>query len=58
MANEPEPRYVWVVEYDNYGDRWLHGIYDSEDKVQEFVMPPDYERPWAWDYTVSKERLR
>jgi hypothetical protein len=28
-----ELRYVWVAEYDEYGDRWIHGVYDSEEKA-------------------------
>lgn len=57
MSNSDEPRYVWLVHYDNYGDRWLHGVYDSEDKVAEF-KPQDPERPWECDYEISKERVR
>lgn len=49
-------RCVWVVHYDNYGDRWLQGIYDSEDKVKDFVCPAGTAE-WQWDYKVSKERL-
>lgn len=56
MSDTDEPRYVWLVHYGNYGDRWLHGVYDSEEKVQEFICPPDEDR-WRWDYEVSKERL-
>jgi hypothetical protein len=51
-----EPQYVWVVHYDNYGDRWLVGVFDDESLVSKF-KPQDAERPWACDYEVVKTRL-
>jgi uncharacterized short protein YbdD (DUF466 family) len=56
MPTNEEIRYVWVVHYDNYGDRWLVGVFDSEDKVTQF-RPKDPERPWHCDYEIAKTRL-
>lgn len=49
-------KYVWVVHYDRYGDRWLVGVFDSEDKVKKF-QPKDPERPWECDYDIHKTVL-
>lgn len=48
-----DQQYVWVVSYDNYGDQWLVGVFDSEEKVEKF-KPDDPERPWECDYRIDK----
>jgi hypothetical protein len=48
MSNSDEPRYVWVAEYDEYGDRWIHGVYDSEEKALSL----------ASDYKITKCELQ
>jgi len=49
-------KYVWVVRYDNYGDRWLVGVFDDETQLAKF-RPKDPERPWECDYEITKARL-
>lgn len=54
-------RYVWIVTYDNYGDTWLSGVFDSEEKAAAYVEEhdPDAQRRYEWqqDYRIDKQRL-
>lgn len=56
-----DERYVWIVHYDNYGDTWISGVFDSEDKAQRYMDehdPPGLRRPeWNCDYKMEKTRL-
>lgn len=48
---------AWVVHYDAYGDWWLHGVYDSEEKVARFLSDPEH--PWRRsDYKVEKVEVQ
>jgi hypothetical protein len=57
-----EQRYVWVVHYDSYGDKWISGIFDSEDKavawVEENDAPVEDRTIWNRDYTIEREILQ
>jgi hypothetical protein len=60
--NDATWRYVWLVHYDNYGDTWLAGAFDSEEKAWAYVDGNDpqwrYKDEWQRDYRVDKTRLQ
>lgn len=61
MSESDGYRYVWLVHYDNYGDTWLTGAYDSEDKAHAWLDEHDPgwrdKDDWMRDYRVDKTRL-
>ena len=56
------PRYVWVVKYDAYGDSWISGIFDSEEKAKAYEEQHDpvaqrrYE--WQHDYVIDRWKVQ
>lgn len=50
---------VWLVFYDAYGDFWVSGVFDSEDKATAWVAENDgpHQYDWQHDYRIEKHSV-
>lgn len=58
-ARTPAIAEVWIVFYDAYGDFWVSGVYDSEDKATAWLAENDgpHRHDWQHDYRIEKHSV-
>jgi hypothetical protein len=47
---------VWIVFYDAYGDFWVSGVFDSEDKATTWVAENDGPHRYGWEHNYRIEK--